>query len=476
MENLMPFEHCDGPDMMPRIKASFIAISMLLMSYGCQTSGGGPAAPGCPPTCIDTTPTPSTVASAPVGTPVPTAPTATLFVQVTDQSNKAIIANVDINISGSTFETQIGKTDAKGIATFTSMRLDTEYNIVVKVPNFKPYQDQIPVTQLTKFSRIENGQSIIQLGVALQPAQVIAGTIQDATGIPLPGAVVFDGKDSHLTDAKGQFSLVRTEIGTLNLSISKQGYDNQSQTINLVNSQNLVIDPITLTAKTTPLNVLFDGTKRPLSQTNGLNLLSTLSQSLKDQGFTVQTATTPTLPSLDTIDILVIPSPSLTYSDSEINQIINFVKAGKKLIVSGEWGGFGGFNIDAVNKILLPFSIKMGGDTLRETNNGFLTISQFAPHTITSSLKTLKLYQSSSVEVLNPNNHSTILARTGKNGFKIANTVGAFGVLATILHNTGKVIAVGDTSLWLDADSDGNGVKNINESDNLKLALQIFKW
>ena len=40
----------------------------------------------------------------------------------------------------------------------------------------------------------------------------------------------------------------------------------------------------------------------------------------------------------------------------------------------------------------------------------------------------------------------------------------------------GKVIAVGDTSMWSNEDSDGNGTANFNEADNRKLLQQILSW
>src|SRR5205809_971081 len=71
--------------------------------------------------------------------------------------------------------------------------------------------------------------------------------------------------------------------------------------------------------------------------------------------------------SLDKNSVLFIISPSLAYSEQEINSIIKFVELGGKVIITGEWGGYSNFNCDSVNHLLDRANLKINQDLVKES-------------------------------------------------------------------------------------------------------------
>lgn len=79
----------------------------------------------------------------------------------------------------------------------------------------------------------------------------ISGTVVDAEGTAMEGAIVRLGKTKVKTGADGAFSFTDIKVGEYTLSIAKDGYEDVSQQVTVVNSD-LAIDPITLN-KTIPV-------------------------------------------------------------------------------------------------------------------------------------------------------------------------------------------------------------------------------
>lgn len=179
---------------------------------------------------------------------------------------------------------------------------------------------------------------------------------------------------------------------------------------------------------------------------------------------------------MDQIDALFVISPTRSLSADELAGLQAWVLAGHKLIVSGEWAGFAGFSAEVSNQLLQPFNLQFSGDTLRDNSSGYLDVRSFQAHPITSGLTSLKVYQSGSVRLSQADGNGEVLARTSSTSFQILTNTGAFGVLAATPYGGGKVIVVGDSSLWSDQDSDGNQVSNINEANNRQLLTQIIAW
>jgi hypothetical protein len=178
---------------------------------------------------------------------------------------------------------------------------------------------------------------------------------------------------------------------------------------------------------------------------------------------------------LSETDILFLTSPNKAFSAEEIGAIQAFVLSGGKVVVLGEWAGFGGFNATATNLMLKPFGIAFGEDTLRENNSGMLNFSSFSSHPITESLKQVTMYQSGSVQSQGSNTAS-ILLRSGAGTFRIASNDGSFGTVLASTYGSGKLVLVGDSSCLSSDDANGNGVPDLREGDNLRLGLQILNW
>ena len=240
-----------------------------------------------------------------------------------------------------------------------------------------------------------------------------------------------------------------------------------------------------------PLKVLVDTSKIPFGNTEGDNvsIFSNLTSLLEKNAFRVNTDDFSKY-TLSDVDILVLPCPYANYIDLEITRIVNFVKSGKKLIILGEWGGYTGFNYQNINNLLKNFNLRINPDLVRETSSTYyklnpdnIVVSNYSSHFITKDLKKTVFYASASVEVFDAGintfdkNTTKGLIFSTESGYKIKTyTTGASSVLAVSTLDTGKIVVVGDSSIFSNADSDNNDIINLNEENNSKLALNIFRW
>lgn len=446
--------------MMPKIKPLLVC-SVILLSHllvACEPES---------PAVLPSVSPPPVMATA---TPLPI-PTKDVQIFITDAQINGI-AGARIEISAPSVPTQQATTDSQGLAHFPALRSDTEYTIRVEAEG---YLSTSRTVKLLALPTIQNSD-ILLLGIKLEArSSALSGQVVDAQGQPLADVVVFDGKQSVLTDAKGRFELAYAEPAQLRLSFARQGYQTQVRTPVIQPHQQLDLGQIQLPARSGPLRVSLDTSHAPLGQQEEdiLSALRGLKAELTGQGISFQTMNS--LENLTETDILVLASPSRSFSVEEIGTIQAFVLNGGKLIVLGEWAGFGGFDVSATNQMLKPFGVHFSEDTLREQGSGTLRITRFMPHALTRNLNQVVLYQAGSVQ-----NESApqaqILARSSDQSFSILSNTGAYGVLLASLYGAGKVILVGDTSFLTNEDSDRNGTANLYEADNLKLGFNLFQW
>lgn len=423
----------------------------------------------------------------PVGSPTPgptippitiDAPPAMANLQIlvsemdTDLSVKPIVGAA-VEISSVAAAPQTVRSNSSGIATFNNLRLDLELLVQISAKGYLPVKRQVNLQTLGTKSG-----SAISLSVPLEAERLsYTGQVTTSNGAALSDAVIFDGQQSALSDAQGQFRLARSHPETFVIRITRQGYQPQTRSVTVTNSEAVLsVGNIPLPASTTPVQLIVDATKRPLglSADEGMAILSQLTAALASEKYQVQTQKGSKLENLAQAHILLTLSPSQAYSTEEQKQVQEFVNQGGKLVVLGEWSGFGGFNAKAMNQMLSPMGVQFGEDLLRENKNGFLNLQSFVPHFMTQGLTSLKLFQSCSVTV-SAAAQGQAVARTGAKTFRIADT-GAFGAIVAAAHGSGKVILIGDTSMWLDQDSDSSGQANFTKGDNRKLALQVMAW
>lgn len=155
-------------------------------------------------------------------------------------------------------------------------------------------------------------------------------------------------------------------------------------------------------------------------------------------------------------------------------EVREFVTAGGKLVLNTEWAGLADCDLELARELLSPWGLEPGGDSLRDPGADALAITRFVPHALTQGLQRLQIYSSGSVRSLRAD-QGQLLASTDSGVFRIQ-AGGGDSVLAAALGGLGKVVALGDTSLWLDTDSDGDGVSNFATADHARLWQQILGW
>lgn len=231
-------------------------------------------------------------------------------------------------------------------------------------------------------------------------------------------------------------------------------------------------------------NILFDTSIRPFKETNtnSISNLTKLTSLLTKEKYNVLFDSINNK-DLNLIDTIVIISPYLEYSDIDIEKLKNFVSSGKKIFILGEWGGYGGFNASGVNKLLELANLKINQDVVKEsdsTNYDFsdeqLLIKGFLKHPINTNISTLCLYSSATIDVLDINkSNALITSQTSNTSFRIA-SYSKSGVIGISEYNNGKIVVIGDSSILLDNDTNLNSISNIEEADNSKFILNVFKW
>jgi hypothetical protein len=234
-----------------------------------------------------------------------------------------------------------------------------------------------------------------------------------------------------------------------------------------------------------PAKILFDTGKNPLGLTdkNAIRPLASLTRILEKYNF--KTAFSPISgQNLNDFDVIALISPSLEYSPEEIQTLAAFVKSGKKLVITGEWGGYSGFSPDSINEFLKQVNLRINQDLVKESENTHyqsnpqqLLVSSFQQSELTANISKLVLFSTASIEILDENtnkNEARIVALSSNNSFKIKADEKQAGLVAISHLEQGTVILVGDTSLFTDQQVNANGKVNLEEENNEQFALNIF--
>ncbi len=246
-------------------------------------------------------------------------------------------------------------------------------------------------------------------------------------------------------------------------------------------------------ATPTPLissnNILFDTSKNPFGNSSDKSItnLSKLTDFLTSSGFNIISDDFNNV-NLDNISTIMIFCPSKDYSSLEINKLIAFVKNGKKVVITGEWGGFGSFSDTSINIFLKQANLKINQDVIKETlvqnynlDNEHLLIKNFNTHPITKNIGLLSFYSSASVSVISggivPVDYinTQLIAFSGEQSFTIQSNI-KNGLVAVSNIGNGKVAVIGDSSEFTDKDADKSGKINLDEANNKAFMLNILNW
>lgn len=131
-----------------------------------------------------------------------------------------------------------------------------------------------------------------------------------------------------------------------------------------------------------------------------------------------------------------------------IDALSDFVAQGGTLVINGEWAGLRSEGAELTQALGLRLGFRLSRDTLAQDTN-VLTIDNIHDHVLTRGVHTLALSRSGSVGVYNPKK-ALELAFAGAEHYQIVALREQHAVLAHLTYGRGRVIAVGDSSLWSD--------------------------
>ncbi|MFN8671418.1 MAG: hypothetical protein U0457_04940 [Candidatus Sericytochromatia bacterium] len=408
-----------------------------------------------------------------------------ISIKILDSGNKQNISSASVKIIyKGTNESKT--TNSEGIAKFSIAKEIEDFSVEVSTDGY--------LTAFFDAKAIKNNTSnnVISLSIAKVVGTISAKVVSDS-GQPIESALVSLNNSAVLTDENGVFKLDIAEItSSMFITISKTGFKPKDITnFNFSKNANLDLGNISLN-KREEKKLLLDTSKNPLgnkSDTETINSLSSFSKIASDNGFSFLYGNFFNTSNIDDIDTLILMAPSVEYTNSEIEKIIDFVKIGKKVIVTGEWGGFQYFSANNINNLLAYANLKINPDIIKEKNRTFITkntdyviSNNLSEHFITKNLKSVSFYSSASIDIINQglmplnNNITKIIASTSSEGFRIQNfNKGVTGFAAVSTIGNGKLVLLGDTSIFTDSLSD-DLKSDISAYDNKKFIANILNW
>jgi hypothetical protein len=452
--------------------AAIIVALAALAATGCPANtqapcpaGSSPGVGGCIPNYSASRPptvgSPGPSASLPPGTGTYSDPGievlgGSLTVTVSDaKGNHATGAH--LRLYGPTMTTT--DVNAAGQATLGPLAIGAGYRLIVSGNGFA--SQQVDGIEIKKKS--ETRQS-----VTLAPEAVLSGRVTQGAQ-PVVAAVVSDGLNSALTDTQGNYQLHGVGIGQVTLSASKSRLQTATRAVAVTGSGAGAQD---LSLNAGQSIIYFDSSVAP-----GIDLtrFSLMQKALTDQGWTIS----PTPPDHEGVWVLICPTKALP--DAVQTRIVSFVAQGGKLVMFGEWGGFGLFNNPGANGLAHAVGLHFNPDLVRDpsvnpTHPEWLSLTSFqAANPALQAVKTVKMYAACSLFGLAP---MTVWAQTSPTGYRVQDNAVA-GLQPMIMAGPfkgGKAIALGNASGFSDEDTAGNGIPNIKEANNLELVGQLFNW
>ncbi|MFN8575895.1 MAG: hypothetical protein U0354_03485 [Candidatus Sericytochromatia bacterium] len=410
-----------------------------------------------------------------------------LNVNVKDGLNLQNISNAQAKIVLSDGTVLTKNTDNSGNAIFDSLIEGNVYNVEITANG---YITNSVSTASSNINIKSNSPSNLEVKL-YKTLGSFSGKIVSDSEESIDSALIQVGNDFALSDNQGNFKVNISNLSQQKVFVSKIGYQNLSYgSVNFnINDKDKSVGNIKIQSKKEQLSVLFDLSKNPFGSQD-LSLLSDFTNSIGELKFKVSYENFLQKKDIENIDVLVIASPSQDYSDTEANKIIDFIKQGKKLIVLGEWGGYSNFRVDSVNKIISQGNLKINPDIVKESiststvsDSDNIISTSITPHFITNGVSRLSFYSTASVEITNgglksiDSNITKLLAFNSSNGFRIQTyNKGQFGLIGVSTLGLGKVFVSGDSSIFMNTDSNNNKIININESDNKKIIRNILLW
>ncbi|MBO9542581.1 carboxypeptidase regulatory-like domain-containing protein [bacterium] len=436
-----------------------ILFGMLAALSGCCLFPSQPPAPTPSPTQAPG-PAPSPVLNRQVFVSGPALVNGVLSVDVRRAGTSERLADATVTL--------IGPTPAWGITDLAlAMRFDPleagTYALRVSAPGLATRL----VTGLTV-----DPKTPIEQTVELSPqAGAISGTVTGPNG-PIEGARITADESWTFSGADGRFTLEGLGAGTHALSIRKGLHTALTQQVSL-NGADVALGNLALARQSSKPVVVFENDAQPFGSTTVGSALSALKSALGSD-FTVSTNPA------DTADVRVVVSPRATFADGPTTERLRaFVASGGTLVLMGEWGGFGDYSPEGLNRIARPFGLAFSPDLVRTTANpsqpGWIKVTALDLPALHAMPTGVTFYEACSI-FAPPTTRA--VARAGDGGYRIA--AGGSGPALAVAqpYGQGLVLAVGDTSAWsagyITGEPPGGGAPG--QTNNLGFVLNLFKW
>ena len=289
------------------------------------------------------------------------------------------------------------------------------------------------------------------------PLFTARGRIVDAESRAVAGAVVTDGRSSVLTDEGGRFAF---PVFDRALAVAKPGFS----TARFL-AADVVEGDVSLEASRRAERVALDGRWAE-------SALSGLREALAEHAGTL--AAYPGVP-LSKLEVLVMVTPGVIPA-SERAAIGGWVRAGGRLVLCGEWGGFPEQDLGTLDDLAAPAGLSFTGGTVKTLGDDLsLSVARATPGSLARLMgeEPVTLYAASDVALAGA--ARPILA-SGSRAYAVLATGGSPVLAGVGPSGLGKVFAIGDSSLWRDADSEGRGVPNVRHGGNARLVAAILGW
>lgn len=329
------------------------------------------------------------------------------------------------------------------------------------------------VPQLTSNVTIDP-KSPVSLSFQLAPAGGdVTGHLQASNGTAIAGARVSLQEAYSFSDASGNFRLKGAPLGVQTLGISKTGYVPTTASVTVTANESPA-GSLTLTDGTRLVSI--ENASQSFSGSTIGNALSSVTSALTASGlgYTFNNGAT-------NADIRVVASPTaagLGDVSARTESLRSFVANGGKLILMGEWGGFGDYTPSAINQLASPYGIAFNADLVQlsagSSRADWPTIPVgSSPMPQPNAATTLQLFEACSLFAPSP---AVPLASTGSGGFRVTSLInGDFLVAAARPYGRGLVVALSDTSAWIQPGTRG-GASNLTEASNRAFILDVFNW
>ena len=324
------------------------------------------------------------------------------------------------------------------------------YQLRVSAPGYK--------TQVDGNITLEAKQTLERKITLVPEGGPLTGTVM-ANGQPVWGARVILGDAWTFTGQDGSFSLSGAPSGAGTLKIRKGGFQKLDQAVTVGGAASL--GTLSLSAQ---------GGARTVALVNpgdsfggGVKTVESEFKALLDGlGTGLARAS-----NVETANVRLLVSPRTT---PDVGAMQTFVSSGGTLIVTGEWGGFGEYDPEALNRLTRPFGLAVRPDLVRisgrTTQSEWISASVNPVLPASRNVSSLALYTGASV-MASP--MATAIASTGASGYRVqALNVGDQTLAAAVPYGDGLVVLIGDTSAWTGS--------HVSQAGNRQFMLNLFGW